>query len=106
MLTFRSSNPSSCGIVEIDENNIVRSFQEKPSNPSSNLANAAVYVLDCALLDYLNTLPKSPSDVSCDVLPHLVGKIYTYQTDVPFIDIGTPETLKRAQEIESTCANL
>jgi len=45
MLTFRTDNPTSCGIVEIDEQNIVIGFHEKIKNPPGNLANGAIYVL-------------------------------------------------------------
>ena len=33
MMTFRTDDPSSCGIVEVDENGIVIGFHEKVKTP-------------------------------------------------------------------------
>ena len=44
MVTFLSDNPSSCGIVDIDQNQVLIDFNEKPANPKSSLANAAISV--------------------------------------------------------------
>lgn len=99
MLTFESTTPSACGIVEVDHNNVVLSFHEKVANPPGNLANGAVYVFDDRLLDFIISLNKPVSDFSLDVLPLLVGKIYTWFTPNPFIDIGTPERLQEAQQL-------
>jgi len=39
-------------------------------------------------------------DFSVDVIPHFLGKIYSYQTYEPFVDIGTPETYRLAGDID------
>ena len=44
MALFRCNNPKECGIVTIDENNFITSFEEKPEYPQSNLANAGIYL--------------------------------------------------------------
>ena len=36
-------------------------------------------------------------DFSIDIIPNLIGKIFTYQTNEPFIDIGTKPTLDEAR---------
>ena len=46
MVLFRASNPSACGIAELDEDGRIISFVEKPKAPASNLANAGLYVVD------------------------------------------------------------
>ena len=38
-------------------------------------------------------------DFSNEVLPKLMGKIYTYKTSLPFIDIGTKENFEKSQKI-------
>ena len=96
MMTFRSDNPQSCGIVELDGRGIVVGFHEKIEKPPSNLANGAVYLLSAELLQLLDTKLNSVTDFSTEVLQHLIGRIYTYESREFFIDIGTPEAYRRA----------
>ena len=99
MLTFDTDTPESCGIVEIDQNNIVKSFHEKVKNPPGNRANGAIYAFDQELLDTINQLGTGTTDLSTQVLPKLINKIYTKHTKQPFIDIGTPSALKKARKL-------
>jgi len=96
MMTFRSDNPQSCGIVELDGRGIVVGFHEKIEKPPSNLANGAVYLLSAELLQLLDTKLNSVTDFSTEVLQNLIGRIYTYESREFFIDIGTPEAYRRA----------
>ncbi len=98
MLTFRCENPSSCGIVEVDELGVVTGFHEKVMSPPGNLANGAVYLLSAELIARLPLDWKAPKDFSADILPDLVGRIQTYETKQLFFDIGTPSTYARANE--------
>jgi mannose-1-phosphate guanylyltransferase len=50
LMTFRTDNPSSCGILELDERGVVIGFHEKVASPPGNLANGAVYILSAELL--------------------------------------------------------
>ena len=97
MMLFESDNPSSCGIVELDDNGIVQKFHEKVKNQPSNLANGAVYILEPSVLDFLETLGKKDIDFSNDVLPNYMGKINTFLNDVYHRDIGTIESYAKAQ---------
>jgi len=99
MLTFNSSNPNSCGIVEIDKSNIVTKFYEKVDNPPSNRANGAIYVFDDIFIEWLKNLKIKPSDFSTQVLPLMIGKIYTWHIEEDYFDIGTPSSLNKAQLI-------
>lgn len=96
MMTFRTDNPSSCGIVELDARGVVTGFYEKVKHPPGNLANGAVYILSAELLRKLKTDLHSVSDFSTEVLGSLVGYIYTYETPEKFIDIGTIESYQKA----------
>ena len=102
MLTFKTENPESCGIVQTDSNGILQTFHEKTSNPPGDIANGAVYVFDSRLFDFIDSLEIIPHDFSADILPRMIGKIYTFQTFNPFIDIGTFDNLKRARKIWSS----
>ena len=80
MMTFRTENPSTCGIVELDEHGVVISFHEKVANPPGNLANGAVYILSAELLERMGDDLKTVKDFSSEVLHRFVGQIYTYET--------------------------
>lgn len=99
MMTFRTENPSSCGIVEIDAQNIVRGFHEKVASPPSNLANGAVYILSTEMLNKIIQNFSHVNDFSTGILPHFIGEIYTYETSEVFMDIGTPETYIAANNL-------
>lgn len=44
MALFESSNPHECGIVSLNEDGYITSFEEKPLYPKGNLANAGIYL--------------------------------------------------------------
>jgi mannose-1-phosphate guanylyltransferase len=101
MMTFVSSNPTQCGIVELDPESVVVKFHEKVPNPPSNLANGAVYVFEENVTAYIVGLAKQSIDISIDVLPAFMGKIYAVASDGIHIDIGTPEALDAVSRIVS-----
>ncbi len=88
MLTFRSPDPSSCGIVDTDEAGVMVALHHKIADPPSDLANAATYVFTPELVDLMAEYPEA-LDFSAEVLPRLVGKTQTHPTHMPFIDIGS-----------------
>lgn len=97
MMTFTTPTPESCGIVELDEHGIVRAFHEKVKNPHGNLANGAVYILEPNIFDFLEGLGKECIDFSTEVLPHYIGKIFSFHNDVYHRDIGTMESYMTAE---------
>ena len=99
MLTFQTDQPSSCGIVETDYQGVIIAFHEKVANPPGHCANGALYAFDPAFLDYLSNMTPPPSDFSTEVIPTLLGKIQSWHTDQPYLDIGTPEALVTAQQL-------
>ena len=97
MMTFKTDDPSACGVVELDRDNIVIRFYEKQLNPPSNIANGAIYILSKELINQFKTVFMDAIDFSNDVIPALMGKIYTYETNRPLIDIGTVENYSRVK---------
>ena len=59
MSSFSSENPMAYGVLEV-ENGFVRSLEEKPENPKSNLVNCGLYLLDSSVFGILKNLEKSP----------------------------------------------
>ena len=95
-MTFDSDNPQSCGIVETVGNGIVRAFHEKVTEPPGTRANAAVYLLEPEVLQWVIQHPEV-SDFSNEVLPNYLGQIATWHNAQIHRDIGTIETLRQAQ---------
>ncbi len=97
MMTFTTLTPESCGIVEMDEHGVVQAFHEKVSNPPSNLANGAVYILESSVFKFLDSLGKEEIDFSTEVLPSYMGRIFTFHNDIYHRDIGTMESYEAAK---------
>ena len=96
MLTFKTQNPKSAGIIVKDKFNILKEFYEKVENPPSNIANAAIYIFDYEFIERLQSDFPKAKDFSKDVIPKLIGKIYLHHTNDLLIDIGTKENLIKA----------
>ena len=97
MMLFDTPSPSTCGIVELDEERVVQKFHEKVSNPPSNLANGAVYIVEPTVVDFVATLKKSVIDFSTEILPHYLGRINTWRNAIYHRDIGNMESWAAAQ---------
>lgn len=96
MMTFGSDTPKTCGIVETDLNGIVVGLHEKVTNPPGTKANAAVYLLEPEILDWLEQYPEA-NDFSTQVLPNYIGQIATWHNNQIHRDIGNVSTLQQAQ---------
>ncbi|AAN48780.1 nucleotidyltransferase family protein [Leptospira interrogans] len=97
MMTFRTDSPKSCGIVELDEDGVVQRFYEKVENPPGNLANAAIYLIEPEVLDWIQER-EYVNDFSNQVLPNFLGKIATWENKDIMRDIGNSEALAKAQK--------
>ena len=86
-------DPSSFGVVELDEKQLVQRFVEKPApgETSSNLINAGTYVMEASVLDRIAA--DVPVSVERVTFPDLVaaGELAGYATDDSWIDTGRPE---------------
>ncbi len=97
---IHAPNPRECGIVTLDNTQKIISFEEKPEQPVSNLANGGVYVAAPAILSFLaercRDLDNHACDIGFDLLPRLVGKMYGYEIQAYLRDIGTLEAYDAA----------
>jgi len=99
-MTFQTDSPESCGIVELDERNVVKAFHEKKEHQQGNLANGAVYIVEPSIFSFLKGLKKETIDFSTEVLPNFIGRIFTFHNHIYHRDIGTPESYQKAQELK------
>jgi mannose-1-phosphate guanylyltransferase len=96
---FHAPNPSACGIAELDSDQMILSFTEKPENPKTDLANAGIYIASQEIFEYF---PKGPSipgsvlDFGHHVLPLLAGRMYGYPITEYLRDIGTIVSYQQA----------
>jgi mannose-1-phosphate guanylyltransferase len=100
LTVFHSERPSAGGVVELDEEGTIMRFQEKPSNPISNLVNAGMYAFHPDVLEEITGLP--PCDIGYDLLPRLVGRARAIPVEGYFRDIGTVDMYQRVQQEWST----
>ena len=94
MALFQTKKPEQCGIIKLDDSNCIIDFIEKPERPTSNLANAGIYITRKEIFNYLQ---KDTADFGKDVLPKLTGCMYGWESHDYLIDIGTIENYKQAQ---------
>lgn len=99
LMTFRTDTPSTCGIVELNAQNIVVGFHEKVANPPGNLASGAICILSHKFLEWMEDKKGQFHDFSKEVLPLFLNQIYSYETQNTFIDIGSREAYQKANAI-------
>lgn len=97
MMTFTTDTPTTCGIVE-EDGGVVKAFHEKVAHPPSNKANAAVYIFEPEVIDFLTLKAKDQIDISLEVLPNFLGRIYTYQNNQYHRDVGSLASLLAAEK--------
>ncbi len=96
----RSRTPTRFGAVELDDDNRVVSFVEKPrKQPAGEVwVNAGLYVIRPSVLA---KIPKGRrTSLELDVFPRLMreGTIFGYKHEGYWADVGTPEDYLRVQK--------
>ena len=90
------------GVVEVNANNIVINFEEKPSSPKSTLASTGIYMFPRKTIDLIkkyisqgNNLDKTGSFIEW---LHKRDIVYSYVTEKKWFDIGSFEQLEKANK--------
>ena len=99
MLTFRTDDPTSCGIVERDSRGVLTSFHEKLLSPPGNEASAATFIFDSDVFAMMRELPPNETDLGQHLIPRLVGQLLVVSHDGDVVDIGTPLGLEKARRL-------
>ena len=94
MMTFKTKNPQSCGIVRLRGDHIVEEMYEKVENPPGNIANGAVYIAEPSMI----SSKFENADFSKDIIPSMMGRIQAWHNTVFHEDIGTIESYKYCNE--------
>jgi len=97
LVLFRSKRPEACGIVELDNENWIVDFEEKPHAPRSNLAWGGIMLCEPRIFSLLSSV--RPLDIGSDLLPRLVGRSRGYICPGYLVDMGTPEGYAAAQKL-------
>ena len=99
MLCAQVSDPRRYGRVEIDHTSRVTRFEEKASGlASAGWINAGVYLLNRSVL--LQMSQDRPRSLERDVFEALPpGSIHAHRSEARFLDIGTPESLRQAEDL-------
>jgi glucose-1-phosphate adenylyltransferase len=91
------------GIMNVDMDNAIKEFEEKPAEPKSNLASMGIYIFSWPLLrqalveDAAN--PDSDHDFGKDIIPTLLEqkkRLYAYRFEGYWKDVGTIDSLWEA----------
>lgn len=98
MALFDTDSPQTCGIVELDADGRITAFHEKVPNPPGTLANAAIYVFEPEVTALCAAAAPPPIDLSTQILPGLMGALYSFRIEGYHRDIGSPEALALAQD--------
>lgn len=105
MLAFYTLNPTKCGILQLDDNDVLQNFHEKPSSPIGNLANAAVYLASSQFFKEIRNFEMTHGEITLDVIPKFVGRTKVIKTHCFFEDMGTVSNFNKVKK-HATSRNL
>ena len=96
-----NSHPFDSDLFEMDDNNKINVIHKKPHKPHScygNNVNAAVYLLEKTILEFV---PKKKCDWVHDVFDSALNKglkLFAYRSSEYVKDMGTPERLEEVRD--------
>lgn len=88
------------GIMNVDENDTIYEFEEKPKHPKSNLASMGIYIFNWKDLKHYLTVddadPNSSNDFGKNIIPRMLNegkKMSAYRFKGYWKDVGTISSL-------------
>lgn len=89
-------------VISVDDKGVIKSFEEKPKNPTSTLTGIAMYFYPKKVLSLISKYVKdgNNTDQPGRLVEWMYKKIPVYTWKVPgvWFDVGTHEALKKAEE--------
>jgi mannose-1-phosphate guanylyltransferase len=101
---FRTPSPRASGIVDLGDGGLITGFEEKPAAPTSDLANAGIYVARQSLFADIPARGEVV-DFARDVFPRLVNRMRGFIIEDFLMDIGNPAALAEAARLWETRRN-
>ncbi len=97
MLLTYQRQVSASGLVQTDSSDAVTSFTEKSLTTAGGFISTGLYLME---RDAIAEIPAAgPVSIERDVFPRFCGRgFYAFKGEFPFIDIGTPDSYRRAME--------
>lgn len=88
------------GIFEVDSNNMITSFEEKPQNPRSNIASMGIYIFNTEyLLKYIENAKEEELDFGKHVIPEMLNaneRVFISPFSGYWMDVGTYDSYHEA----------
>lgn len=88
------------GIFEVDNNNMITSFEEKPQNPRSNIASMGIYIFNTEyLLRYIENAKEEELDFGKHVIPEMLNaneRVFISPFSGYWMDVGTYDSYHEA----------
>ena len=89
------------GIVDFDDDTLIKSFAEKPEHPASSHASMGIYIFKTHVLEYLlrDVNEQQSVDFGKNIIPQAIFenfRLYAYPFDGYWRDVGTIESLYHA----------
>ena len=105
---YQVKNPQRFGVAEVDENNKVKSIEEKPQNPKSNYAVTGLYFYDNNVVEYAKTIkPSKRGELEITELNNIYLKRNELSAEFlgrgfAWLDTGTHSSLLQASQYIQT----
>ena len=101
---YEVNDPERYGVVEFDDDNNIKSIEEKPSKPKSNYAIPGLYIFDSDVVSIAENLNPSIrgeleiTDVQKEYLKNSKLNVAKIGRGITWLDTGTPESLLEASQ--------